>query len=245
MSLSFDFTGRTALVTGGTSGIGAAVAQAFRAAGAQVLACAADPAELERARADARFDGIDVRRLDVTDDAAVRELLAGVPTLDALVCSAGLALRDAESTPAGFARVLDVNLLGAWRVAEAAHAAQAAARGSVVFVGSMYSYFGSARLPAYAASKAGVRSITQSLAQRWAGDGVRVNAVAPGWIETPLSAAGRADAAFRQRIVERTPMARWGNAEELAAPVLFLCSPQAGFVTGALLPVDGGYSTVG
>jgi NAD(P)-dependent dehydrogenase (short-subunit alcohol dehydrogenase family) len=240
-----DFRGNAVLITGGTSGIGRAIAIAFREAGARVIACAADPAECEAARYASDMQGIDVRVADVTDAASVAALFASEARLDAVVCSAGITLHDREASDEGFARVLDVNLQGSYRVALAAHPLLRESRGSVVFVASVLAFLGSGRLPAYSASKGALRSLTQALACRWAVDGIRVNAIAPGWTQTPLSERGRQSPAFSQAIIDRTPMARWAQPDEIADPALFLCSDAARFVTGAVLPVDGGYTAAG
>lgn len=229
-----EFEGRTALVTGGTTGIGLAIAQAFAAAGARTIAAGLGAAH--------NRESLDMRELDVTSDVQVRALVATLDSLDFVVNCAGVIRRDAEYEIETFERVLDINLTGSMRVAMAAKPLLAAKGGAIVNIASMLTYFGGPRVPAYSASKGGIASLTRSLAVAWAKEGIRVNAVAPGWIVTPLTEALYRDPQRSAPILERTPMGRWGKPEEVAGAVLFLCSPAAAFITGAILPVDGGYS---
>lgn len=130
------------------------------------------------------------------------------------------------------------------RVSVACKPALARARGAIVNIASMYSFFGAPHAPVYAASKAGVVQLTKSLAIAWAADGIRVNAIAPGWIDTQFTEPARSSEARRRAILERSPMGRWGTPDEVVGPALFLASDAARFVTGAVLPVDGGYSAM-
>jgi NAD(P)-dependent dehydrogenase (short-subunit alcohol dehydrogenase family) len=229
---------RRVLVTGGTSGIGAAIARAFAAQGDAVTVTGATAAEADAARG----QGLDAQALDVRDDTAVRALVGGLGRLDVLVNCAGVIRRGgAEHDPAVFADTVDINLVGTMRACAAARPLLAASRGCVVNTASMLSFFGGGLVPGYSASKGGVAQLTKSLAIAWAADGIRVNAVAPGWIATPLTQPLQDDAARSAQILARTPLARWGTPEDIAGPVLFLAGDGARFVTGVVLPVDGGY----
>jgi NAD(P)-dependent dehydrogenase (short-subunit alcohol dehydrogenase family) len=235
------YSGRRVLVTGGTSGIGRAIAEAFAAEGAEVTVSGLTESEVESCReANGRLA---VECLDVTDQAAVDRVVGQLERLDVLVNAAGMILRGGlEFELEGFQRVIDTNLVGAMRTCLACRDLLADGGGSIVNLASMLSTFGSGFAPAYSASKGGVVQLTRSLAIAWASQGIRVNAIAPGWIQTALTRELLDDPSRSAAIVARTPLGRWGRPEDVAGAALFLCSPAAAFITGVVLPVDGGYS---
>lgn len=235
---NFDFSGANVLVVGASrAGIGAAIARAFQNAGATVAitGAEAEPAPEDRKR-------FAYYQLDVTNLQAVHALAATTKDVSILVNCAAITSRGEEMAPVFFQKVVDVNLFGTFRTAEAFYPQLKAHRGVLINIASMYAQFGSPRNPAYGASKAAVQQLTKSLAIAWAPDGIRVNAVAPGFIVTEQSAKSRTDPSHVAAVNLRTPMGRWGEPADIAAPVLFLASPAAGFMTGTCLAIDGGYS---
>lgn len=238
--IQFDFTGKTALVTGGGTGIGRAVATALGRAGANVFATILSGQEQESiASGSIRF-----LPCDVTSDAALDDTFKEIRALDFVIHCAGTIGRADEFQVEAFARVIDVNLTSAMRINTRALPLLSERGGCIVHTASMLSFFGSGYAPAYSASKGGVVQLTKSLAIAWARHGIRVNAVAPGWIATQFTQTLQDNSERSRQIIDRTPLGRWGTADEITGPILFLCSPAAAFITGATLIVDGGYSAV-
>ena len=230
---------KQALITGGARGIGFGIAEAMLAAGYGVTVTGVTAEEVA---AVPRRDNLRAVTLDVTSDAQVATCVGGLERLDALINCAGIVLRDGqEFTVEGFQRVIDVNLTGTMRMCVAAKPLLEKQSGAIVNTASVWSFFGGGLVPAYTASKGGVAQLTKALAVAWA-PAIRVNAIAPGWVETELTKGARADQARSEAIVARTPFGRWGQPEDIGGAVVFLCSEAAGFITGTVLPVDGGYT---
>jgi NAD(P)-dependent dehydrogenase (short-subunit alcohol dehydrogenase family) len=229
------FKGKRALVAGATQGIGAVIANHLAALGAEVTA-------LGLGAGDGTLDAaVQVKQADVSRQESLDAALAGIDELDIVFNCAGIIKRGAEHDLAVFEQVLAVNLTGTMRVCSATRERLKARRGCIVNTASMLTFFGGGLVPAYSASKGGVGQLTKSLAIAYAPDGIRVNAVAPGWIATPLTQALQDDPARSGPILARTPLARWGTTDDVARAAMFLCTPAAAFMTGVILPVDGGY----
>ena len=248
----FNLSGRVAVITGGNGGIGLGMARGLAAAGANIMVAARDPSKSAAAIATLAAHGPEsaFTVLDVVDETSCRAMvdrtLDRFGRLDILVNNAGMSIRrPAEAyTIAEWQAVLATNLTGAFTCAQAIHSVmKRAGGGKIINIGSMYSIFGSAYAVPYAASKGGLVQMTKSLAGAWAGDNIQVNAVLPGWIDTELTRDARREVAgLHERVLARTPAGRWGVPQDLAGVAVFLASAASDFVTGAVIPVDGGFS---
>jgi len=223
-----------AVITGGGTGIGRAVSEVLSGAGYRCVALGleSDP-DLP--------GGIAFSSVDVTDTAACISALPEGPVA-ALVNCAGVLLHEREWDVEGFEFVMRVNVTAGFALARALLDRLSEGHGSVINVASMWTIFGSPGAPAYTASKGAVAAMTRSQAVAWAKRGVRVNSVAPGWVETRLSERARTDATRSAAIASRIPMERWAKPREIATVVRFLLSEDASYITGAMIPIDGGYS---
>ena len=251
----FDLTGRVAIVTGGNGGLGLGMARGLARAGATVAIAARDRAKSEAAVEELRATGVRCAFYPVqvgsraSCEAMVAAVVENFGRCDILVNNAGMSIRKRPEliTEAEWRQVLDVNLGGTLFCAQAIYPhMRAAGRGKIVNVGSMYSIFGAPLVAPYAASKGGVAQLTRALAAAWAADNIQVNAILPGWLDTDLTRSAREQVAGLNEIVlARTPAGRWGLPDDLAGAAVFLASSASDFVTGTLLPVDGGYSARG
>jgi NAD(P)-dependent dehydrogenase (short-subunit alcohol dehydrogenase family) len=233
------FNNKVVLLTGGTSGIGLGIANAFANQGARVIATGATRAEVDQVKS--MNSGIDFKQLDVSTSENIQNFFENIDTLDVLINCAGIIKRELEHDPEVFQEVINVNLNGTMRACSAARHFLKETNGSIINIASMLTFFGGGLVPAYSASKGGIAQLTKSLAIAYASDQIRVNAIAPGWIKTPLTTALQEDENRANAILSRTPMNRWGEPEDLAGPAMFLASDDAKFVTGSIIPVDGGY----
>src|SRR5271157_3640576 len=250
----FNLKGRVAVVTGGGQGIGLACVEALAEAGAHVYVADRDPKAAAEAQAAMKAVGyaIDVIDMDVTNsaqvDAAAGRVMAERGRVDVLVCNAGIARSEIaaeDATDEDWLDVIDVNLNGVfWCCRAFGRPMLAAGRGSIVNIGSMSGIIvNKPQAQAnYNASKAGVHHLTKSLAAEWGARGVRVNAVAPTYVNTPLTAWAKSNKAMFDAWIEGTPMARMGEPDEIAAVVLFLASDAASLMTGSIVLADGGYT---
>jgi 2-dehydro-3-deoxy-D-gluconate 5-dehydrogenase len=233
--VSFDLTGKKALVTGARRGIGNAAARALAAAGADVIG------------ASASADGTDDFRsigCDFGDRSAVSALLAQLPAVDVLVVNAGTIERKpaVEHGDEMWDRVLEVNLRAPFVLArELGRKMVERGSGKIIFVASLLSFQGGINVPGYAASKGGIAQLTKALANEWAGSGVNVNAIAPGYVVTDNTEALRQDEARSRAILDRIPAGRWAIPDDLAGAFVYLASPASDYVHGVVLPVDGGW----
>lgn len=240
MTESLNFTGKTVLVIGGSSGIGNATAQAFHTAGAEVHVWGTRPSPADYA-GDSNLEGLRYAQMDVGDIAAIESYQPPFEKLDVLVQSQGMVLyKRQEFAMAGFSKVLNVNLTSLMAAAMKFHDMLAASKGSMIIVSSTAAFHATKGNPGYNASKAGAAGLTRTLGQAWAGDGIRVNGIAPGFVTTKMTTVTTENPARRASAEQSIPLGRIGEPSEIAGVALFLASPLASYILGQTLVVDGG-----
>ena len=250
----FDLSGRVAVITGGNGGIGLGMAKGMAAAGATIVVAGRDAAKNTAAVSEILSAGgkASAVPVDVLVEESCRALIADTMKthgrLDILVNNAGMSIRKQpeDYTLAEWHTVLDSNLTSAFLCSQVAYPAmKKGGAGKIINIGSMMSIFGAPFATAYAASKGGMVQMTKSLATAWAKDGIQVNAILPGWIDTALTRRAREQVnGLHDSVLKRTPAARWGVPDDFAGIAVFLAAPASDFVTGAAIAVDGGYSSL-
>lgn len=249
----FDLTGKLALITGSSQGIGFALAKGLAEAGARIVLNGRDRSKLEAAAVKLKADGIasEIVPFDVTDAVAVEDAVAGIEArigaIDILVANAGINLRapSTDMPPETWRQVLSTNVDGVWYCCQAAGKRMVArGRGKIITICSVQSELGRPTIAPYATSKGALRMLTRTLCAEWAKHGVNVNGVAPGYYNTELTSALVANPEFTSWLCQRVPAGRWGKLEELVGATVFLAAPASDFVHGHLLYVDGGMTAV-
>jgi len=251
----FNLTGKVAIVTGGNGGIGLGMARGLAAAGADIAVVARNEAKSEAAIAELRRHGVKAIAVttDVTDEAAVTRMTTRVQRdlgrIDILVNNAGITVRKPPHllSIGEWNSIIQTNLTSAFVCSQAVYPAmKAGGGGKIINIGSMMSIFGASFSPAYAASKGGIVQFTRSCACAWAADNIQANAILPGWIDTELTVGARQQIdGLHDKVLARTPAARWGAIDDFAGIAVFLSSAASDFVTGTAIPVDGGFSVMG
>lgn len=242
MTEPLDFTGKRVLVIGGSSGIGNGIAHGFRARGASVAVTGTRPDAGDYLEAeDSDFTGLDYRQLDLTDRTAADRLAGAFGPVDVLVlCQGTVRYGRQEFTRDGWDQVVDINLNSVMDAARAFHPALTASKGAIIIVSSVAAFKSTIGTPAYAASKAGAASLTKTLGEAWARDGIRVNGIAPGLVPTKLTSVTTDHPERLEASLRKIPLRRMGNPEDMAGAALFLASPLSAYITGQTLVVDGG-----
>src|SRR6195952_4733520 len=237
-----DFSGKQILVIGGSSGIGNGIAQAFRARGARVQVCGTRASAADYSAAEGSdLEGLDYAQLDVSDAQAIAAFAPPFDRLDVLVLAQGAVIyRRGEFEMAGFRKVLEVNLVSLMACAAKFHAMLSASKGSLIIVSSTAAYHATKGNPAYNASKTGAVGLTRTLAQAWAEDGIRVNGIAPGLVDTKMTKVTTANPKRLEGAIAGIPLKRLGTPEDMAGAALFLASPLSSYIVGQTLVVDGG-----